>query len=282
MNLLELLTKHKKEQQIQNLLQLLGDKYKISHHKDFYYQNYKSLGISLLFNTDDYLKQVFLYNKGHDDYERYFGQLPHGISFDMTKKEVEEKLGIPEISESGSSKTLGSWSYYPEFWMMVNYQPHEDGKEMQSSMTYIDLSMPPPGWQKEAYFINNEHEVVLRIETDLPPDIVTSMLGLQPSTTAWAGETYSGEQKVRKHNYWEYRLEIRKSTSVIPQVSILLDLLEPVADKVSQVAEGTNSRITISSYHYWRDKDNSMKLSNQQLRRIVGMGLGVEYFFYTV
>lgn len=54
-------------------------------------------GLALL-TEDGLVHTIFLYGGGKDDFARYLGTLPDGLSFDWTKSEVRSRLGTPEQS----------------------------------------------------------------------------------------------------------------------------------------------------------------------------------------
>jgi hypothetical protein len=68
------------------------------------YYTFKDLGLELVFShVDPYqlLACIFLFSGGadergyHEDYKRYKGVIPHGLTFDMSRSQVREKLGAP-------------------------------------------------------------------------------------------------------------------------------------------------------------------------------------------
>jgi S1-C subfamily serine protease len=95
----------------------------IDRFNDSYYYNFKSEGISLRFdNRDDELTTIFLYSEGADRFRQYQGDLPFGLSFQLTRKEVESILGPPE--ESGGDGVIDFWTSYRSKRIGVTY----DGK----------------------------------------------------------------------------------------------------------------------------------------------------------
>ena len=95
----------------------------IDRFSDSYYYNFKSEGISLRFNNrDDELTTVFLYSEGADRFRKYQGVLPFGLSFQLTRKEVESILGPPE--ESGGDGIIDFWTSYRSKRIGITY----DGK----------------------------------------------------------------------------------------------------------------------------------------------------------
>jgi len=90
---------------------------------DSYYYNFKSEGISLRFdNQDDELTTVFLYSEGADRFRQYQGDLPFGLSFQLTRKEIESILGAPD--ESGGDGVIDYWTTYRSKHIGITY----DGK----------------------------------------------------------------------------------------------------------------------------------------------------------
>jgi hypothetical protein len=95
----------------------------IDRFNDSYYYNFKSEGISLRFdNRDDELTTIFLYSEGADRFRQYQGDLPFGLSFQLTRKEVESILGPPE--ESGGDGVIDFWTSYRSKRIGITY----DGK----------------------------------------------------------------------------------------------------------------------------------------------------------
>jgi len=87
----------------------------IDRFDDSYYYNFKSEGISLRFdNRDDELTTIFLYSEGTDRFRQYQGDLPSGLSFQLTRKEVESILGPPGKSGGGGG-SYGWDNYWAEY-----------------------------------------------------------------------------------------------------------------------------------------------------------------------
>jgi hypothetical protein len=62
--------------------------------------SFKSEGVYLQFNTQDKLDAIFLYSEGVGGFQQYKGDLPFGLTFQLTRKEVENILGPPDGSDN--------------------------------------------------------------------------------------------------------------------------------------------------------------------------------------
>ena len=83
----------------------------IDRFNDSYYYNFKSEGISLRFDgRDDELTTIFLYSEGADRFHQYKGDLPSGLSWQVTRKEVESILGPPD--KFGGGGGVYDWDNY--------------------------------------------------------------------------------------------------------------------------------------------------------------------------
>jgi hypothetical protein len=81
----------------------------ITTFNDRTYYEFKGEGISLQFNKSDVLTTIFAYTDKADGFGPYAGKLPYGITLQLTRREVESKLGPPERSGGG---TINYWSDY--------------------------------------------------------------------------------------------------------------------------------------------------------------------------
>lgn len=109
----------------------------VDRFSDSYYYNFKSEGISLRFdNRDDELTTIFLYSEGADRFRQYQGDLPFGLSFQLTRKEIESILGPPD--ESGGNGVIDYWTSYRSKHIGITY----DGKRTDDlSLRIRDISV---------------------------------------------------------------------------------------------------------------------------------------------
>jgi hypothetical protein len=93
----------------------------INRFDDSYYYSFKSEGISLCFsNPDNRLTAIILYSEGADHFRQYKGDLPFGLSFQLTRREVESILGQPE--EFGGNGVIEYWTRYSSKGIGVTYK----------------------------------------------------------------------------------------------------------------------------------------------------------------
>jgi hypothetical protein len=98
---------------------------------DTYYENYHKQGISLNFNNSDTLVAIFVFSPLSEDYAAYRGALPYGLNFTMTRREVEEKFGVPEYT-GVLDDTNKSWVVYrnKKFGITYNSPPADTASQI--------------------------------------------------------------------------------------------------------------------------------------------------------
>lgn len=100
--LLSLLGKNIRGDDIQEWLSNNNATPEIDKYDSFgcYFYSFKARGISLRFDTEDLLEGIFFYSEGADGFRQYQGRLPFGLSFMLTRKEIESILGKPDAGGS--------------------------------------------------------------------------------------------------------------------------------------------------------------------------------------
>ena len=92
---------------------------KVDRYDDCYYYNFKSEGISLMFSSKDMLRTIFFYSEGADHFRQYQGDLPFGLSFQLTRKDIESILGLPDTS--GGRGVNNYWAVYSSKGIEIQY-----------------------------------------------------------------------------------------------------------------------------------------------------------------
>jgi TPR repeat protein len=106
--------------EIQTWLSKRGSTPEIDRLENGYSHSYKALGISFNFDkATDSLVALALYAEGADGFEQYAGELPRGLSFQLTRKEIEVLLGPPE--RSGSEGVINDWAVYGSKGIAIKY-----------------------------------------------------------------------------------------------------------------------------------------------------------------
>jgi hypothetical protein len=82
-----------------------------------YAYTFKSAGVWLQFSEKDILKCVLFNSEGAEGARQYQGDLPYGLSFQLTRKEVENVLGPPDKSDTGSRYR----TYYTSRGLQIDY-----------------------------------------------------------------------------------------------------------------------------------------------------------------
>jgi hypothetical protein len=89
----------------------------IDRHSNSYYYSYKPAGISLEFNTQDQLDAISFYSEA-DGYSQYQSDLPYGLSFQKTRREIENILGPPDSFSGG---IFYIWTSYNSKGIVITY-----------------------------------------------------------------------------------------------------------------------------------------------------------------
>jgi hypothetical protein len=110
----------------------------IDRFSDSYYYNFKPAGISLRFNTQDQLDAIFFYSEGADGFSQYHGDLPYGLSFQNTRREIESILGPPDASGGGA---IDIWTSYHSKGVGITYNTKQSD-DLNARMHHISISTP--------------------------------------------------------------------------------------------------------------------------------------------
>ncbi|MEN6433581.1 MAG: hypothetical protein ABFD06_12070 [Smithella sp.] len=93
MTLSSMLDKNINGDEIQRWLSKVGDSPAINKFAGIcFFYDFKQKGISLRFDTNGTLTDIFLYSEGADGFRQYKGELPFKLSFILSRKEVESIL----------------------------------------------------------------------------------------------------------------------------------------------------------------------------------------------
>jgi hypothetical protein len=106
---------------------------------DRYYYDYKSKGIRLVFTRTRRLNIISLYSEGVDGYRQYKGNLPYGLSFQSSRKEIESILGTPNMSSEGVS---GYQTSYHSKGIDISYNTKRS-HDMNARMKIISIQTVP-------------------------------------------------------------------------------------------------------------------------------------------
>jgi hypothetical protein len=104
------------------------------------FYNYKSEGISLLVDNEHKLSAIFFYSEGADGYRQYQGDLPFGLSFQSTRKEIESVLGRPDAS--GGKGVINYWTSYRSKGIGIVYNTMRTN-EMNARIYHISIQTVP-------------------------------------------------------------------------------------------------------------------------------------------
>jgi hypothetical protein len=92
----------------------------LTKFEKFFYHNWKDEGISVHYDEESKVANVFLYSEGHDGYRQYAGEMPAKLAFGDTPAEVRKKLGDPEGVVEGEGAVNAHWQY-PSKGLWVNF-----------------------------------------------------------------------------------------------------------------------------------------------------------------
>jgi len=118
-------------------LEKLGEPPEIDRFDDCYFYVFKQHGVDLRFDKTDVVKVVFFYSKGADGHAQYVGDLPFGLSFQMTRREIESILGPPE--SSGGSGAGDAWASYETKGIGINYD-RKNPRDLKARIRDISIS----------------------------------------------------------------------------------------------------------------------------------------------
>jgi len=111
------------------------------------------------------------------------------------------------------------------------------------------------------------------------PQIVTDLMGREP-TVAWCkGEPYGEHGGVRTHSRWELRSPAPPTGPVEDQLNSLLELLEASAEQVRSVASEFEAGICCAA-KYWASFNPGIHLSVDALSRTSALGLSIDFDLY--
>lgn len=118
--------------------QLKGDPIIDKFEKSFYY-SWKEHGLTFLFERGN-VRTIFFYADGADGFQQYRGKLPEGLRFTDVRRDVEKKLGAPEISEGGGVGRV--WVVYPKTGVSITYVS-KDVNDQASKIHHVTLQAAP-------------------------------------------------------------------------------------------------------------------------------------------
>lgn len=103
------------------------------------YYNFKSTGISLKLDAQDELDTIVLYAEGADGFQQYKGDLPLGLTFQLTRKEIEGILGPPDSSGGGA---INIWTSYLSKGLVITYNTKRSD-DVEARVYDISISAVP-------------------------------------------------------------------------------------------------------------------------------------------
>jgi len=128
-----------KEEKIQNLFQVIGEKPHIEPDDEVVFYEFKKTGVSFLFDETKTLTAIHIFGENKDQFLAYSGELPEGISFKNSKTEILEKLGKPSQQGGGETSLLGGkvspWIKY----LFPQYQLHLQFDESLKRVVLVTL-----------------------------------------------------------------------------------------------------------------------------------------------
>lgn len=90
------------------------------NYEYWYYYNFKVLGISFSILESGIIHNIFLYSEAADEFRQYQGNLPYGLSFAMTRREIEKNLGQPDLI--GGNDILKTYVNYDTKRISITYE----------------------------------------------------------------------------------------------------------------------------------------------------------------
>jgi len=139
-NLLSMLGMDINGDEIQEWLSGFHHLSEISKFDDSYYYNFKSIGLSMKFDNSDKLTTIFVYSDSADGYRQFQGDLPYGLSFTNTRKEIESVLGTPD--RSGGGEYFNCWSRYISKGIGFTYNS-KNCNDLDAQIHHITISKIP-------------------------------------------------------------------------------------------------------------------------------------------
>lgn len=107
--------------EVKDLLSKLPEMYERCNAIDEndFYLNFKSSGVSLLFNNEQILVSIFLYLIPKDGFFTYRGWFGNGLTSQSTEKDVELSFGAPV---SKGNEGVGMFNLYNPAWSKYKYR----------------------------------------------------------------------------------------------------------------------------------------------------------------
>lgn len=113
----------------------------VSKYSDCSFSTWKQDGLSIRFDNKEIVSTIFLYSSKDDSinkgYGKFAGELPGGIQFSDTRRDIERKFGQPQSAGT-------SWSSYPEAGFGVTYVVIKDSKSASDAICYLSIKAPKP------------------------------------------------------------------------------------------------------------------------------------------
>lgn len=127
---------------VQSFLNELGADYIISRYEGTTFEGtynyiYRSKGVEIEFSKDDKLKGIFLYSESSSNSRQYQGELPYNLSFTDTREEIEQKIGLPDVSDGGG--VINYYSIWNELGISITYK-NKDINDMENKIHHISIS----------------------------------------------------------------------------------------------------------------------------------------------
>jgi hypothetical protein len=134
-------------------------------------------GLALLCE-DGFVHTIFLYAGAKDDFERYRGALPDGLSFDATKSEIRSRFGTPEQSAKPRADT--DWDRFecPPWYLHFTYRPNSDRIALltvfpKDRTAPLDDALPSPMQAFDAALARID--AVIDLDRGQLPDVIPSV-----------------------------------------------------------------------------------------------------------
>lgn len=91
---------------------------------DFGYFLPKKLGIEATIAKDGLISVIYIHSKGHHGYDGYSGQIPHNLSFSMSRSQARSLLGLPDSEGGPVTSLLMSSKLFWDVWSMGDHELH--------------------------------------------------------------------------------------------------------------------------------------------------------------
>lgn len=122
---------------VQVFLNQLGENYTVKRFNNIYYYIYNSKGIDIVFTENDILQSIFLYSESSSDHRQYQDELPYNLKFTDTRKEVENKIGLPD--KNGGDGYINYYCIWHDLGIDITYK-NEDINDMNNKIHHITIS----------------------------------------------------------------------------------------------------------------------------------------------